>query len=414
MPRQVKWHPGSFFRFGEVKGTIMGLSSPSGNAWKVGVLFSQTGVTAVIEKSQLHGALLAMDEINEAGGIDGREIRPVIYDPASVVKAYGELAERLLTEDGVNVIFGCYMSSTRKEVLPVIERRNALFFYPTLYEGFEYSPNVIYGGAAPNQNSVPLASYLMENYGIRFYFVGSDYIYPRESNRVMRTIVRQGGGEVIGERYVSLEAGPDDFDDILREIRQKQPDVIFSTVVGTGTINLYQAYLRAVGGGGRVPIASLTTNEAEVAEMGPEAAAGHITAAPYFRNISTPANRRFLERYRKRFGTVADVTSCCEATYFQMHMFANALRDTGTTDTDRLRAALQGADFEAPQGRVKIDPDNNHTYLQSRIGKVDEHGEYVVELEVGWPIKPDPYLVVPALNDWSLRLMPPRGGLINL
>ncbi len=385
----------------------------SGSPWRVGVLFSQTGVTAIIEKSQLHGALLAIEEINEAGGVHGREIEPVIYDPGSVVVRYGELAEQLLTEDNVNIIFGCYMSSTRKEVLPVIERRNALFFYPTLYEGFEYSANVIYGGAAPNQNSVPLASYVMENYGNRFYFVGSDYIYPRESNRVMRNIVRQGGGEVVGERYVSLEAGPDDFDDILQEIDRLRPDVIFSTVVGTGTINLYRAYRHSACRELGVPIASLTTNEAEVAEMGPDAAAGHITAAPYFRNIQTSANRRFLERYQRRFGTIADVTSCCEAAYFQVHMFANALRATNTTDTDRLREALQGADFEAPQGRVKIDPDNNHTYLQSRIGRVDESGEYVVEMEVTRPIKPDPYLVVPALNDWSLRLMPPREGLIN-
>ncbi|MCC5809352.1 MAG: transporter substrate-binding domain-containing protein [Ectothiorhodospiraceae bacterium] len=387
--------------------------SEAGSPWRVGVLFSQTGVTAIIERSQLHGALLAIDEVNEAGGVHGREIQPVIYDPGSVVARYGELAEHLLSEDGVNVIFGCYMSSTRKEVLPVIERRNALFFYPTLYEGFEYSANVIYGGAAPNQNSVPLASYVMENYGNRFYFVGSDYIYPRESNRVMRNIVRQGGGEVVGERYVSLEAGPDDFDDILREIDRLRPDVIFSTVVGTGTINLYRAYRRAACRDLGVPIASLTTNEAEVAAMGAEAAAGHITAAPYFRNIQTAANRRFLERYQRRFGTVSDVTSCCEAAYFQVHLFANALRSTNTTDTDRLREALRGADFDAPQGRVKIDADNNHTYLQSRIGRVDEHGEYIVEMEVTRPIKPDPYLVVPALNDWSLRLMPPREGLIN-
>ncbi|MCC5859615.1 MAG: transporter substrate-binding domain-containing protein [Ectothiorhodospiraceae bacterium] len=392
----------------------MGRISSSASPWRVGILFSETGVTSVIEKSQLHGALLAIEEINEAGGVAGREIQPIAYDPGSVVTRYGELAETLLAQDGVNVIFGCYMSSTRKEVLPVIERRNALFFYPTLYEGFEYSPNVIYGGAAPNQNSVPLASYLMENYGNRFYFVGSDYIYPRESNRVMRTIVRQGGGEVIGERYVPLHAQAKDFEVILRDIRRQQPDVIFSTVVGTGTINFYQAYRQAGGDGKRVPIASLTTNEAEVAQMGAEAAAGHITAAPYFRNISTPANQRFLERYKRRFGTVADVTSCCEAAYFQVHMFANALRQTGTTDTDQLRAALSGAEYDAPQGRVKIDPDNNHTYLESRIGRVDDQGEYVVEFEVGRAIKPDPYLVVPALHDWSMQLIRPREGRFKM
>lgn len=372
-----------------------------GNPWLVGVLFSQTGVTAIIEQSQLNGTLLAIDEINEAGGIEGRPIEPVIVDPQSRPARYRELAEDLLSDPALNVIFGCYMSSSRKEVLPVVERQNALLFYPTLYEGFEYSPNVIYGGAAPNQNSLPLAMYLMENYGSRFYFVGSDYIYPRESNRVMRNIVRQGGGEVVAEHYVDLEAGPDDFQQILEDISRVRPDVIFSTVVGNGTVNFYRAYHESGGDGRKRPIASLTTNEAEVAAMGPEAALGHITAAPYFRNIPDDTNQEFLAKYQDKFGEIQSVTSCCEAAYFQVHLFANALRLTGTTSADPLRRVLRGAEYEAPQGRVKIDPDNNHTYLQSRIARVTAEGEYQLEREATRPIKPDPYLAVPALNDWA-------------
>lgn len=379
--------------------------------WKVGVLFSYTGVTSVIEQSQRNGALLAISEINEAGGIDGRMIEPIVYDPQSIVSEYGRLAEKLIVEDQASVIFGCYMSSARKEVLPVIERRNALFFYPTLYEGFEYSPNVIYGGATPNQNSVPLARYLMENYGDRFFFVGSDYIYPRESNRVMRNVVRQGGGDVIGERYVSLDASEADFEDIIAEITAVQPDVIFSTVVGQGTINFYRAFQKAGCNSARMPIGSLTTNEAEIAEMGVEAAVGHITAAPYFRNIESEANSSFLKRYKAMFGSITHVTSCCEATYFQVHMFARALAKTHALDTDLLREALLGAVFDAPQGLVKIDADNSHTYLQSLIGKVDETGEYIIEQEVPRSIKPDPYLVNPGLDDWSLRMRSPRRSL---
>jgi branched-chain amino acid transport system substrate-binding protein len=383
----------------------------TGKPWKVGVLFSYTGVTSVIEQSQRNGALLAISEINAAGGVDGRMIEPVVYDPKSVVSEYGRLAERLIVEDRANVIFGCYMSSARKEVLPVIERRNALFFYPTLYEGFEYSPNVIYGGATPNQNSVPLARYLMENYGDRFFFVGSDYIYPRESNRVMRNVVRQGGGDVIGERYVSLDASEDDFAEIIAEIKAAEPDVIFSTVVGQGTVNFYRAFHQAGCDSSRIPIGSLTTNEAEIAEMGVDAAVGHITAAPYFRNIESEANTAFLTRYKEMFGSITHVTSCCEATYFQVHLFARALAKTRSVDTDALREALLGSVFDAPQGQVKIDPDNSHTYLQSRIGKVDERGEYVVEQEVKRSIKPDPYLVNPGLDDWSLRLHRPKRSL---
>ena len=149
--------------------------------WRVGVLFSRTGVTAVIEETQLRGTLLAIEEINAAGGINGRELAPIIYDPGSDEGNFARLADHLLTDDGVTMIFGCYTSSSRKAVLPIVERRNGLLWYPTLYEGFEYSPNIIYTGAAPNQNSVELADFLVERYGPRFYLIGSDYIYPRES-----------------------------------------------------------------------------------------------------------------------------------------------------------------------------------------------------------------------------------------
>ncbi|MEX0430440.1 transporter substrate-binding domain-containing protein [Spiribacter insolitus] len=370
-------------------------------SWPVGILFSQTGVTAIIEQSQLNGALLAIDEINEAGGAAGRPISPIILDPASDPVRYRTMAEELLGSLQTNVIFGCYMSSSRKEVLPVVERYNGLLFYPTLYEGFEYSPNVIYGGAAPNQNSLPLAMYLMDNFGSRFYFVGSDYIYPRESNRVMRNIVRQGGGEVVAEKYVDLSAGPEDFAPIIQHIAEVQPDVVFSTVVGTGTVNFYRAYHEAGGDGLQRPIASLTTNEAEVAAMGNASAQGHITAAPYFRNIVTRRNMDFLARYQAKFGEVETVTSACEAAYFQVHLYANALRLAGAGNTDQLRSVLRGAEFEAPQGRIKVDPDNNHAYLLSRIARVDDQGEFILEREASRPIKPDPYLAVPALNDWA-------------
>ena len=379
-------------------------------SWKIGLLFSSTGVTSIIEQSQLNGALLAIDEINAAGGVAGRPLEAVSYDPASIVARYGEYAERLIVEDKISVLFGCYMSSSRKEVLPVVERRNALFFYPTLYEGFEYSPNVIYGGACPNQNSVPLANYLMTTYGRRIFFVGSDYIYPRESNRVMRNVLRQDGGEVVGEQYFGLDATRHDFSAVLSEIAAAAPDAIFSTVVGQACIEFYRAYHGTGGDGRTCPIASLTTNEGEIAAIGPEASVGHITAAPYFRSINSVANRRFLKAYGRKFGATIDVTSCCEAAYSQVHMFAHALEETGEMDTECLREALLGATFDAPQGQIKIDPDNNHTYLQSRIARVDEHGEFVIQNKVRRAINHDPYLVYPAIHDWSFRTQKVAAG----
>ena len=174
--------------------------------WRIGVLFSRTGVTAVIEQSQLQGTLLALEEVNGAGGINGRELVPVIYDAGSDPAKFARYAHKLLTEDRVTMIFGCYTSTSRKAVLPLVERWNGLLWYPTLYEGFEYSPNIIYTGAAPNQNSLRLAEYLMERFGNRFYFVGSDYVCPRESNRIMREFISARRGTIVGEQYIDLRA----------------------------------------------------------------------------------------------------------------------------------------------------------------------------------------------------------------
>src|SRR6266852_2449532 len=247
-------------------------SMSGSECWRVGVLFSQTGVTAAIERSQLNATLLAIDEINKAGGVLGRAILPVVYDPASNPKQFKALAERLLTVDRVRLVLGCYMSSTRKAVLPVVEAYRWLLFYPTLYEGFEYSPHCIYTGAAPNQNSLQLAKFLLQNYGNRFVLVGSNYIYPYESNRLMADFVVQGRGKVLDEIYVPLEAGAGDFEKVINRIKKTSPDVIFSTVVGRSTSVFYEAYRNAGFDPAKMPIASLTTSEAEVAEMHREAA----------------------------------------------------------------------------------------------------------------------------------------------
>jgi len=361
--------------------------------WRVGILFSQTGVTAVIERSQLRGTVLAIEEINAAGGINGRELVPVIYDPASEPSRFARLTEKLLVEDGVTSIFGCYTSTSRKAVLPVVERRNGLLWYPTLYEGFEYSPNVIYTGAAPNQNSVELAEYLIERYGSRFYFIGSDYIYPRESNRIMRELLSAHRGIVVAERYLDLRAGPWDFKPIMAEVNRTGPDVIFSTVVGQATAYLYQAYADAGIDPDDMPIASLTTCEAEVSLMGADVGCGHITAAPYFQQVRSPDNDAFVARYKKRFGNDEPTNMCVEAAYFQVHVFAKALRQTNTMDTDVLRSVVLGSEFDAPQGHIVIDPDTNHTNLWTRIGRVNAVGQFDIVRESQVSLKPDPYLV---------------------
>ena len=372
---------------------------------RIGILFSETGVTSTIGRSQLQGALLGIDEINEAGGIDGRELVAVRYDPQSTPARYAELAERLIVQDGVNVIFGCYMSSSRKAVIPVIEKWNKLLFYPTLYEGFEYSSNVIYTGAAPNQNSVQLAEFMTTNFGARVYLIGSDYIYPYESNRIMGELVLQRqGSEKLAERYMALNATDKDYAEIMVDIRNKRPDFIFSTVVGESTAALYRAYADAGLDPKTMPIASLTTSEAEISQMERGMAAGHYTSAPYFQSIQSDANLRCLARLRQRFDDCSVPNLCWEAAYFQMHIFANAMRQSGDEGIARLMPHILGSQFDAPQGRIKIDPANHHTCLYPRIGRVDAQGQFTIVRQATRSVYPDPYLVTHSLGDWAAKL----------
>lgn len=361
--------------------------------WRVGVLFSRSGFMALIEDTQYRGTMIAIEEINEAGGINGREVVPVVCDPASDNSLFRSHARRLLVESGVKTIFGCYTSSSRKAVLPIVERLNGLLWYPTLYEGFEYSPNIIYTGAAPNQNSVSLFHYLASHYGSRFYFVGSDYVYPRESNRIMRQLVEQSGGEVVGEMYVSLNARREEFFPIMRDIKSVRPDVIFSTVVGAATVFLYQVYADFGLNSQTMPIASLTTTEAEISAMGYDVGEGHITAAPYFEGVGGPGGRRFVDRYRRKYGESERTNMCVEAAYFQVKLFAKALEKVNTLDPDVLRPVILGSTVEAPQGTVSMNASCGHANIWSRVGRCDRGGSFAVVYESAGEVVADPYMI---------------------
>ncbi|HUO00104.1 MAG TPA: transporter substrate-binding domain-containing protein [Bradyrhizobium sp.] len=362
--------------------------------WRVGVLFSRSGLMAITESEHFFGTALAIEEINRAGGILGREIEVIAYDPGSVPEAYRRLADRLLTEDGASVIFGCSTSAERKAVLPAIERRNGLLWYPSLYEGFEYSPNVIYTGACPNQNSFPLAEYIVRKYGPRVYLIGSDYIYPRESNRIMRDLVESYSGQVAGEQYVAMEASEVELSRALDMIRMRAPDVVFSTIVGRTAQRFYRLYARKGFDPARMPIASLTMAEGEVREIGPEYCAGHLTAASYFGAVESENSMRFKDAFAKAYGADRPVSMWSASAYAQVKLFAKALAQAGSLDTQRLVEAAQGLSVDAPEGPVQIDADNNHVSLTPRIGRARSDGGFDIVWEGKGPIKPDPYLSV--------------------
>lgn len=370
--------------------------------WRVGVLFSRSGPTGVTESEHFFGTALAIEEINQLGGVLDRPLVPVVYDPKGDIAEYRKLATRLLLEDEVTVVFGCSRSSSRKAVLPVVERNNALLWYCSFYEGFEYSPNVIYTGAVPNQNSVQLAAYLMQNRGTRFYLVGADYIYPRESNRIMRDMVEQHGGEILDEVYLPIEAGGAELKEVLADIRAQQPDVVFSTLVGQSARLFYQLYREFGLDPKKMPIASLSMAEEEIRLIGPALCEGHITSATYFGSVQNESNQRFTALWRQRFGD-RPTSTWSEMAYTQVHLFARALQRAGSMDRRKLVEAARAVSFDSPEGRVTVDAENNHCTLTPRIGICRADGQFDIAWEASEPVRPDPYLSTFGFSEFWLR-----------
>jgi len=380
-------------------------SQPASNGrdeqWRIGVLYSRAGVTSVTESEHFFGTVLAIEEINAAGGVAGRLLDPVVYDPKGDADEYRRLATRMLQEDDVTVIFGCSTSSSRKAVLPVIERNNALLWYCSIYEGFEYSPNVIYTGAVPNQNSMQLAAWLLRNVGRRFFLVGADYIYPRESNRIIRDIVEDHGGEVVDEVYLPSDADPASLKSVIDEIESVGPDVVFSTLIGRGARTFYKLYRERGFDPTRHPIASLTMTEGEIRMIGPELCGGHIVSASYVNTLDNESNRRYLNAWRTRFGD-EPASMWSEMAYNQVHLFARALARAQTLDTARLVEAVYEVEFDSPEGLLRIDPGNNHAVLTPRIAICRSDGRFDVVWESSGPVKPDPYLTAYGLAEFWL------------
>jgi branched-chain amino acid transport system substrate-binding protein len=358
----------------------------------VGVIFSQTGVTADTELSMLRATLLAIDRINRHGGVNGQQLAPICVDPQSVAENYGSLAQKLIVEHGVKLIFGGYTSSSRKAMLPVTGRHNVLLFYPTQYEGFEYASNVIYTGAAPNQGCLQLAQYMLSHVGKRVWMVGSDYIWPREINRIMRDLIVESNGEVLGEEFRPLETNEASLLQVAKLIVAQKPDFVFANFVGKSIGYFYRA-MHELTGENRIPIASLTTTETEIQAMGIEAGFGHYTAAPYFQSVNTAINLELVKEYRSLYGEDQVTNMCWEAAYFQVHLAMKAAELADSMQPDAILEQIAQVQHIAPQGKVHIDSANNHCYLWSRIGRANHQGQFDIVATSIASLKPDPYLV---------------------
>ena len=359
---------------------------------RIGLLASKTGVTSFVEQNLAKATKLAVEEINEAGGVLDCELEIVSGDPASDAELFANCAERLL-DSGCVVLFGCYMSSSRKAVLPVVERSKSILFYPTLYEGFEYSSCCIYTGASPNQNTAFLADFLVENYEADFIFVGSNYLFPHETNRMMRNLLINRNREVLYETYVPLHANKSHFCPVIKEIKRRPEAVIFSTVVGQNAIDFAELCFEAGMPSNTHQIASLTFGEVEAAAAGHEVARGIIRAAPYFESLKSSSNKKFISKFKSRFGLDVPISAETEAAYFQVHLFAEAAKRSGSTSRHNILQVIPTFTLEAPQGPIRVDGRTHHTHLWPKIGIFGKDGRFDIVKGSPYPINPDPYLI---------------------
>lgn len=359
---------------------------------EVGVLFSLTGGLSIVEKTLADATLMAIDEINAEGGVMGQMIKPIVEDGASDPKTFNEKASKLVLRDRVPSVFGCYTSASRKAVLPVFERRKNLLFYPTYYEGFECSKNVVYTGAVPNQQLSNFIPWIIENLGKKkFFIVGSNYIYPREMAKVSKMLIEQGGAEWVADEY--LELGHSEWGAMVQKIKDSGCDVVLSNVVGDSVIAFYREFKNQGLDHETLPICATVTSEIEIAAMGAEFAAGSYTSFPYFQAIDTEANNAFVERYRTYVNDPNAVTQhALECSYFQVYLWKQAIEKSGEATTEAIREGVKGQSFDAPNGRVTIDPENLHAYLTPRIAKWEANGQGTIIDEYAEPIRPLPYV----------------------
>ncbi len=370
---------------------------------KIGILHSLSGTMAISERSVVDAALLAVDEINAGGGVIGRQILPVVVDGQSDWITFQQEAERLITEEDVSVIFGCWTSACRKMVKPVIERRDHLLFYPIQYEGLEESPNIVYTGAAPNQQIIPAVKWFLDNRGKRFFLVGSDYVFPWAANAIIKDYLGYLGGETVGEEYILL--GSKEVDDVISKIVAAKPDVIFNTINGDTNLAFFQGLASSGIDSYEIPTVSFSIAEEELRFLDSELMAGNYAVWNYFQSLDTPDNHRFVESFKRKYGEDRVVDDAIRAGYLGLYLWAAAVESAGTDDVSKVKESLRGQQFDAPGETVYVDSENLHTWKSPIIGQIKADGQFGIVWKSETIIHPVPYPVSRTRSQWNRFLI---------
>ncbi len=356
---------------------------------------------AIGEIAVKDATLLAIDEINQAGGVLGCPLHPIVQDGASDIQTFAAAAKHLLCVEKVPVVFGCWTSASRKAVLPIFERERGLLFYPLQYEGFERSPNIIYTGSTPNQQIVPAIDYLLSKGKRKLFLIGSDYIFPQTAHRIIKARLVASGGEWVGEEYIPL--GSMEMDSTIAHILAAEPDAIFNTLNGDSNLAFFQALQQVGISPARIPVLSVSLAEEEVRRIGGKKIAGHWLAWSYFQTLDTPENQKFVGAYQAAYGRHRVTDDPIEAAYLGVYLWKTAVEKAGSMQVDRVKLALKNLETIAPGGSVKLDGRTQHLWKMARIGEVNADGSIQQIWASDTLIPPDPFLKT---YPWAASLTP--------
>jgi urea transport system substrate-binding protein len=364
----------------------------AGPTIKVGLLNSLSGTMAISEVTVRDSLKLAVDEINAAGGVLGKKIDPISEDGASDWPTFAEKAEKLISQNKVAAIFGCWTSASRKAVKPVFEKDKALLFYPVQYEGLEQSPYIFYTGATTNQQIVPALDYLKAQGKTSLYLVGSDYVFPRTANKIIKAYAAANGMKILGEDYAPL--GSTEFATIVNKVATSKADAVFNTLNGDSNVAFFKEYKSAGLTAATMPVVSVSIAEEEVKSIGTQYLAGQLTAWNYYQTTAGAANGKFVKAYKAKYGQDKPTSDPMEAAYVSVYLWKAMVEKAGSFDVAKVKAAADagGITFDAPEGLVTVDGATQHVYKTARIGKIGDDGLITEVWNSGQPVKPDPYL----------------------
>lgn len=379
---------------------------PAPQPIRIGVLHSLTGTMATEEKPLVDAVKLAVEEINAAGGLLGRPVEMVVADGRSDDRVFAAEAERLIRSEKVSALFACWTSSCRKAVKPVVEKHRHLMFYPTQYEGMEQSPNIFYLGSTPNQQIIPGTLWALNTLGKRVYLIGSDYVFPRTANLIIRDLVTANHGTVMAERYRPL--GDADFTAITAELRRLKPDVVLNTLNGDSNIRFFRQLHQA--GLDALPIISFSTSEVGLKAIGPDAYhPNHYAVWSYFQSVPGETNQRFIAAFRARFGADRVTSDPIEATYTGVRLWAQAVRDADTDKPEQVNRAMLLQSTAAPSGIAAIDRATRHLWKQVHIGKARPDGQFNLVWSSEEAVRPMPFPDYRSQTEWLEKIAKSSG-----